>query len=49
MRFTGRSGRNVIPLRIRGLRRARYRLTLTAVDAVGNVSKAERALFTVRR
>jgi hypothetical protein len=49
MRVTGRSGRNEIPFRIRGLPRARYRLTLTAVDAVGNVSKAERALFTAGR
>jgi DNA-binding beta-propeller fold protein YncE len=40
---TGAAGANAIRLRARGLRPGRYRLVLTAVDAVGNAS-AERLL-----
>jgi len=48
-RFTGRRGRNHRFLVAGALRPARYRLTLTATDAVGNVSKPARAKFAVRR
>jgi plastocyanin len=49
LRFTGRRGRNDRSLAAGLLRPARYRLTVTAADAVGNVSKPARAQFAVRR
>jgi hypothetical protein len=41
----GRAGANAV--RLRGGRRGAYRLTLTAVDAAGNVSRRARLPFTV--
>jgi plastocyanin len=48
MKLTGRRGRNDVRLRTRGLPPARYQITLTATDEVGNVSKPARARFSVR-
>jgi plastocyanin len=48
MRFTGRRGRNDVPLRTRGLPPARYRITVTATDEVGNVSKPASARVALR-
>jgi plastocyanin len=49
LRFRGMRGRNEVQLPTRGLRPVRYRITLTATDAVGNVSKPARTSFTPRR
>jgi plastocyanin len=49
VRFRGRKGRNEARVATRGLRPARYGLTLRAEDAVGNVSKPARTSFAVRR
>jgi hypothetical protein len=49
VRFRGRRGRNEVRLATRGLRRARYRITLTATDAVGNVSSPARTGFIPRQ
>ena len=48
LRFIGRRGRNDRFLAAGALRPARYLLTLTATDAVGNVSQPARAHFAVR-
>lgn len=49
VRFRGRRGRNEVRLPTRGLRPARYRITLRATDAVGNVSSPARTGFLRRR
>jgi plastocyanin len=49
VRFRGRRGRNEVHLATRRLRPARYRITLTATDAVGNVSRPARTSFRPRR
>jgi len=49
IRFRGRKGRNEVRLATRRLRPARYRVTLTATDVVGNVSQPARTSFIRRR
>jgi hypothetical protein len=43
------AGRNGIALRARGLKPGRYRVVLTATDAVGNVSPRRVLALRVRR
>jgi plastocyanin len=47
IKFTGRRGRNDVPLRTHGLPPSRYQITLTATDEVGNVSRPARARFSL--
>jgi plastocyanin len=49
LRFRGRKGRNEVRLGTRALPPARYRITLRARDAVGNVSERARTSFALGR
>jgi plastocyanin len=49
VKISGRKGRNDIPPATGALQPARYRLTLTATDAVGNVSMPVRVHLAVKR
>jgi plastocyanin len=47
-RFTGRKGLNRFRLRVRGLRRGKYRIRAVAVDAAGNESRVRTTVLRVR-